>query len=102
MFIICQEEMNFGEQYNVVMEVCFCKFYFRSLNFFLILGVQKLLRDNVMDCFVWVSNVVVILDDELLFLMLGFDLKLYEVDDDEKQRIRVINLDSESDQEISE
>ena len=102
MFITCQEEMNFGEQHNAAMEARLRKFYFRSLNSPPISGVQKSLRDNAMDCLVWACNVAVTPDDELPPPMPGSDSKPHEVDDDEKQRIRAINLDSESDQETSE
>lgn len=50
-----------------------------------------------MDCIVWVSRVVCILDDEFFFLMFGLVVKLNELDEDEKDRIKVMNLeDSES------
>ena len=92
MFITCQEEMNFGEQHNAAMEARLRKFSFRSLNSPPIPGVQTSPRDNAMDCLVWASNVTVTPDDELPPPMPGSDLKPHKVDDDEKQRIRAMQL----------
>lgn len=103
MFIICQKEFDFGEDYNEVMDVRLRKFYFRSLIIFFVVGVQQYLKDNVMDCFVWVSRVVRTSDDELFFAIFGLFVEQYVIGDEEKDRIRNFRLeDSESDRDASE
>ena len=102
MFIICQTEMDFGEEHNAAMDAHLRKFYLKSLNFQPVPGVQQSLRDSAMDCIVWVSKVARTPDDELPHPMPGSAAKPNELDEGEKDRIKTMNLkDSESDQEAS-
>ena len=57
MYITCQQEMDFGEVHNDAMNRRLHKYFFRSL-----LQVNpeanQWLRDNAMDCIVWVQKIV--------------------------------------------
>ena len=102
MFIICQTEMDFGEEHNAAMDARLRKLYFKSLNSRPIPGVQQSLRDNAMDCIVWASRVARTPDDELPPPKPGSAAKPNEFDDEERNRIETMNLeDNESEQEAS-
>ena len=102
MFITCQTEMDFGEEHNAAMDARLRKFHFKSLNSPPVPGVQQSLRDSAMDCIVWASRVARTPDDELPPPVPGSAAKPNEFDEEEKDRIKTMNLeDSESDQEAS-
>ena len=102
MFITCQTEMYFVEEYNAAMDARLRKFYFKSLNSRPVAGVQQSLPDSAVDCIVWASKVARTPDDELARPMPGSAAKPNELDEGEKARIKTMNLeDNESDQEAS-
>ena len=66
MFITCQNDMDFGDAHNAVMEVRLRKFHFRILKSSPIAGVQTFLKEHAMDCIVWAAKMAITPDDELL------------------------------------
>ena len=70
-----------------------CKVYFKSLNSRSVPGVQQSLHDSAMNCIVWASRVVCTPDDELLPPMPGSAAKPNEFDEEEKNRIKMMNLE---------
>ena len=103
-FITCQADMDFGAEHNTAMDARLKNFFFRSLTSPRVAGVQEFLRANAMDCIVWACSLAQTPDDELPPPVLGTSLRTDEnIDEDEKDRIRAIQLDeSDSEQEGSE
>ena len=96
--------MNFGDDHNTAMGVRLRKCYFRKLNSPSISGVQKHLKQRAMDCIVWASGVARTPEDELPPPTPGTARENSDIDEEEKERIRTMNLEelSESDGELSE
>ena len=57
MYITCQQEMDFGEVHNDAMNRRIHKYFFRSL-LQVNPGANQWLRENAMDCIVWVQKIV--------------------------------------------
>ena len=56
MYITCQQEMDFGEAYNNVVNRSLNKYFFKSLPHVELEGNQWL-REHAMECFVWAQKV---------------------------------------------
>ena len=102
MFITCQTELDFGEEHSAAMDARLRKFYFKSLNAPPTAGVQQALHDDAMDCIVWASRVAKTPENELPAPRPGSVARSNEFDEQEKDRIMSMNLDSESDRELYE
>ena len=103
MFITCQAGMDFGAEHNLAMDARLKKFYFKSLNWPRVAGVQESLRASAMDCIVWAIGLARTPDDELPPPVPGTNSQPGEINEEEKERIRIMQLDeSESEQEMSE
>ena len=95
--------MDFGGEHNTAMDARLRKFFFRSLTSPCVAGVQEFLRANAMDCIIWACGLARTPEDELPPPMPGTSLQPEEIDEEEKNRIRTIQLDeSESEHEGSE
>ena len=103
MFITCQKDMDFGVEHNNAMDVRLRKFFFKSLTSPRVAGVQEFLRENAMDCIAWACGLARTPEDELPPPMPGTSSEQDDLGEEEKERIRNIELDeSESEQEESE
>ena len=103
MFITCQTDMDFGEHHNTAMEARLRKFFFKSLTAPRVAGVQEFLQDNAMDCIVWACGLARTPDDELPPPIPRTSVLPEDIDEEEKERIRTIQLDeTESEQEGSD
>ena len=99
MFITSQTDMDFGGEHNTAMDARLRKFFIRSLTSPRVEGV----RANAMDCIIWACGLARTPEDELPPPMPGTSLQPEEIDEEEKYRIRTIQLDeSESEHEGSE
>ena len=103
MFITCQTDMDFGREHNDAMAVRLKKFFFKRLTSPRVAGVQEFLQTNAMDCVVWACSLAITPDDELPPPMPGTSVQQGDISEEEKERIRNMQLDeSESEQEGSE
>ena len=103
MFITCQTDMDFGREHNDAMAVRLEKFFFKRLTSPRVAGVQEFLQTNAMDCVVWACSLAITPDDELPPPMPGTSVQQGDIGEEEKERIRNMQLDeSESEQEGSE
>ena len=79
------------------------KFFFRSLTSPRVEGVQEFLRANAMDCIIWACGLARTPEDDLPPPMPWTSLQPEEIDEEENNRIRTIQLDdSESEHKGSE
>ena len=105
MFITCQKDMDFDVEHNTAMDVRLRKFFFKSLTSPRVAGVQEFLRANALDCIVWACGLARTPEDELPPPMPGTSSHQNDLGEEEKERIRTIQVDdseSESEQEGSE
>ena len=103
MFITCQTDMEFGGEHNTAMDARLRKFFFRSLTSPRVAGVQEFLRANAMDCIIWACGLARTPEDDLPPPMPWTSLQPEEIDEEENNRIRTIQLDdSESEHKGSE
>jgi len=87
MFIICQEEMDFGEDHNAAMNVRLRKFHFKTLRSPTVAGATEFLKEHTMDCIVWACNMAVTPVDELPPPVLEMARSHDTFDDEERERI---------------
>ena len=85
--------MDFGQEHNTTMDALLRKFSFKSLTSPREAGVQEFLRANAMGCIVWACGLTHTPDDELPPPMPGTSLQQDEIGEEEKERIRTIELD---------
>ena len=103
MLITCQTDMDFGREHNDAMAVRLKKFFFKRLTSPRVAGVQEFLQTNAMDCVVWACSLAITPDDELPPPMPGTSVQQGDIGEEEKERIRNMQLDeSESEQEGNE
>ena len=96
-------DMDFGREHNDAMAVRLKKFFFKRLTSPRVAGVQEFLQTNAMDCVVWACSLAITPDDELPPPMPGTSVPQGDIGEEEKERIRNMQLDeSESEQEGSE
>ena len=102
MFITCQTDMDFGPEHNGAMAVRLRKFFFKRLTSPRVVGVQEFLQTHAMDCIVRVCSLAITPDDELPPPMPGTSVQQGDIGEEEKERIRNMQLDeSESDESDS-
>ena len=65
MFVRCQNDMDFGAEHNVAMNVRLKKFSFKTLRSPRVAGVQEFLWSNAMDCIVWACGIAETPEEEL-------------------------------------
>ena len=98
MFITCQTDMDFGPEHNGAMAVRLRKFFFKRLTSPRVVGVQEFLQAHAMDCIVWACSLAITPDDELPPPMPGTSVQQGDIGEEEKERIRNMQLDeNESD-----
>ena len=78
------------------------KVFFKRLTSPRVAGVQEFLQTNAMDCVVWACILAITPDDEVPPPMPGTSVQQGDISEEEKERIRNMQLDeSESEQEGS-
>ena len=93
-----------AREHNDAMAVRLKKFFFKRLTSPRVAGVQEFLQTNAMvDCVISTCSLAITPDDELPPPMPGTSVQQGDISDEEKERIRNMQLDeSESEQEGSE
>ena len=103
MFLTCQTDMDFGRDNTDAMAVRLKTFSFKRLTSPCVAGIQEFLQSNAMGCVVWACSLAITPDDELPPPMPGTSVQQGDIGEEEKERIRNMQLDeSESEREGSE